>query len=318
MDIEFKTILGVRFYVHFNVPEYWMPFCTGLIFLLPLLIGVWLIEKVPPPTSADVNSRRKRVTMTSQDRWSIFKGLAPSLIAITILMFLLTAFRDIRDNFAAELWVHLGYGDSAAVFSQTEVYITIGVLIALGLFFLIKDNLKALLKMHLLMGIGMLLLLGSTYLYEASESISPLLWMTLSGLGVYLAYVPMGSMLFERVSAVFPYKSNAGFLIYVADAFGYLGSVLILLMKEVFYPNLSVYDYFVQLLYVIGVVGLLCLAIAYFYFKSKANESPKSDRNHHLSFLKSMAILNMAKDAVFCLILFKLAVWPKQRVTMTN
>ena len=275
--------VGKYLMTNFNVSEYWMPFTTGLLFLLPLLIGVWLIEQVPPPTSNDINNRRKRVSMTRQDRWTMFKGLAPGLIALTFLMFLLTAFRDLRDNFAAELWVHLGYGDSAAVFSQTEVYITIGVLTALGLFFLIKDNLQALLQMHLLMGGGMVLLLVSTYLYETSQLLSPLLWMTLSGLGVYLAYVPMGSMLFERVSAVFPYRSNAGFLIYVADAFGYLGSVLILFIKEVFYPDLSVYAYFVQLLYVIGIIGLLCLMIAYFYFRLKANESREFNQSNDLS-----------------------------------
>lgn len=254
----------------FGVSEYWMPFCTGALFIAPLLLGVWLIERVPPPVLEDEQQRHKRVPMTASDRKRMFFGLAPGLVALIVLLFLTTAFRDIRDNFAAELWEHLGYGTSAAVFSQTEVFITFGVLVALSLFVLIKNNVKALLTIQVLMGSGVLLLLVSTFLYEHTGFNSPLVWMTLSGLGAYLAYVPMGSMVFERISAAFNYKSNAGFLIYVADAFSYLGSLSILLVKEIFYKNIPVYDYFIRIMYVIGFIGLLCTVFAYFYFKKRA------------------------------------------------
>jgi hypothetical protein len=254
----------------FGVTEFWMPFCTGASFLLPLFIGVWLIEKVPPPQVEDIRFRKKRVPMNKEDRRRMIIGLAPGLTALTMLLFLTTAFRDLRDNFSAELWEQLGYGNSAAVFSQTEIFITLGILVALSLFVLIKNNLQALLYMQILMGGGLVILLVSTLVFEHTRFNSPLVWMTLSGLGAYLAYVPMGSMVFERISAVFDFKSNAGFLIYVADAFSYLGSVGILLVKEIFYKNISVYEYFIQIMYVIGIVGLGCTVFAFFYFKKRA------------------------------------------------
>ena len=46
--------------------------------------------------------------------------------------------------------------------------------------------------------------------------------MILNGLGVYLAYVPYGSVLFDRLIASTGVVSTAVFAIYVADFIGYL------------------------------------------------------------------------------------------------
>ena len=45
------------------------------------------------------------------------------------------------------------------------------------------------------------------------------------GLGTYLGYLPFNCLLFDRLIAAFGSVANAGFFIYVADSFGYLGSV---------------------------------------------------------------------------------------------
>ena len=254
----------------FAITEYWMPFCTGALFFIPLLIGIYFIERVPPANTEDQSLRRERVPMKSIDRKEMFRGLRPGLIALLVIYFFLTAFRDLRDNFAAEFWDYLGYGDSAAIFTQTEVFITVGILILLSLFFLIRDNVKALLIMKGVMGSGLLLLLASTWLYQNTGFLSPILWMTLSGLGVYMAYTTLGGgLIYERISAIFYYKSNAAFLIYVADAVGYLGSVLILLIKEIFYKEASFFAYFIQMIYVLSVVGLGCILFAFFYFRRR-------------------------------------------------
>ena len=34
-----------------GVSEYWMPFLTGLLFIIPLLIAVWLLGQIPRPSS---------------------------------------------------------------------------------------------------------------------------------------------------------------------------------------------------------------------------------------------------------------------------
>ncbi|WP_062061500.1 DUF5690 family protein [Aquimarina longa] len=261
--------VGKLLMTNYNISEFWMPFYTGALFIIPLFIAVWSIEKIPPPTKEDIKNRNKRVVMTDNDRKKMFSQLAPGLIALIILLFLMTGFRDLRDNFVAELWKKLGHGNSAALFTQTEVWITIFILFILGLFIFIKDNLKALSTMQILMFLGLLLQLIITFLYQVTQNISPFWWMTLSGLGLFMTYVPLGSMVFERISSLFKFKSNAGFLIYVADAISYSGTVLILLVKELFYPKTSIYEYFTQMIYICSILGIGCLLFSFFYFKKR-------------------------------------------------
>jgi hypothetical protein len=94
----------------------------------------------------------------------------------------------------------------------------------------------------------------------------PVTWMSLVGLGLYMAYIPFNCVFFERMIATFGIASNVGFLIYIADSFGYLGSVSVMLVKEfsgvavkwsVFYPNMVVW------FSMIGVVGSL---VSLYYF----------------------------------------------------
>ena len=260
--------VGKFLMLNFQISEFWMPFYTGLLFLIPLLGGVWLIEKIPAPSITDQANRKVRSSMSSQDRKRMFMGLAPGLISLILLMFLMTAFRDLRDNFSAEFWEQFGYGNSAAVFTQTELIVSFGIVMLLGLFMLIEDNRRALWFMKGVMLLGMLILLTSTLIFQYSRIDSPFIWMTASGFGVYLTYTTLGGgFVFERISALYEGKSNAAFLIYVADAVSYLGSVIVLLVKEIFYPHLSFFFYFIQMVYILGIVGLLCTIFAMYYFK---------------------------------------------------
>jgi hypothetical protein len=49
-----------------GVTEQWMPFMTGLLFALPLILFICFLEKVPQPDEADVNERTQRVPMNRQ------------------------------------------------------------------------------------------------------------------------------------------------------------------------------------------------------------------------------------------------------------
>jgi hypothetical protein len=53
--------------------------------------------------------------------------------------------------------------------------------------------------------------------------------LALTGLGVYLAYVPFNSILFDRLLAATRRVGTASFLIYVADASGYAATVALYL-----------------------------------------------------------------------------------------
>jgi hypothetical protein len=181
---------------------------------------------------------------------------------------LLTAFRDFRDNFSAEIWKSLGYGDKPSIFTQTEVPVTIIVLIVIGSLMIIKNNYKAMIVNHIIVLVGMVTVGLSTLAFE-HEIISAPIWMVLVGMGLYFGYIQFNSIFFDRLIATFKYVSTVGFLIYLADSFGYLCSVGVLLYKEFGNSNLSWLNFFMQTGYVLSFAGSILILLSLIYFNSK-------------------------------------------------
>ena len=265
-----------------GIPELWMPFVTGLIFAGPLLFFVWLLGHLPPPTAEDVALRTERVPMNGADRMRYFKTFALGLSLLVIVHMLLTAYRDFRDNFAINILSALEYVDSttgeltnygarAENLALSEVPIAFGVLIALGFLMAIRSNRIAFNVVHIVVFLGVALTGLSTIGFQMGL-INPYVWFMLVGMGLYLGYVPFQCILFERMIALFKEKANAGFLIYVADATGYLGSVMVLLYKNFGAADLSWLEFFVQASYVLAIVGCILMIISYFYFLGKSRE----------------------------------------------
>lgn len=208
--------------------------------------------------------------MNAVERKKFMLTFAPGLVLLILTYMLLTAFRDFRDNFSADVWKSLGYGSSADIFTKTEVPITIAILVIMGSIMFIKNNRAALIINHLLILLGMVLVGISSFLFER-ELISASIWMIMLGLGLYLGYVPFNSILFDRLIATFKYVSTVGFLIYLADAFGYLGSIGVMMYKEFGQASLSWLDFFIGAGYVMSVVGsvLIIGSMVYFYFRHR-------------------------------------------------
>jgi hypothetical protein len=183
---------------------------------------------------------------------------------------LLTAFRDFRDNFSAEIWKSLGYGDKPGIFTFTESIVAITVLIVIASLMVIKNNFKAMVINHLIVLIGMVTVGVSTLAYE-HKLISAPTWMILIGMGLYFGYIQFNSIFFDRLIATFRYVSTVGFLIYLADSFGYLGSVGVLLFKEFGNAELSWLEFFISSGYVLSIAGsiLIVLSLLYFVLKYK-------------------------------------------------
>ncbi|MEL6671463.1 MAG: DUF5690 family protein [Bacteroidota bacterium] len=263
--------VGDALMLHAGISEFWMPFVTGLVFVIPLVISVWLLEQIPPPSEKDRAERTPRKPMTGAERKALFLRFAPGIILLVAAYMMLTAFRDYRDNFAKEIWIALGYGDRPDIFTLSELPVAFGVLIIFGATFLIRKNFRAFMTFHVLIGSGILLVGLSTWAFQMGW-LSPVWWMILIGLGLYLGYVPFGCILFDRMIGAFQYSSNAGFLIYVADAFGYIGSVAILLYKNVGSPELSWLDFLIQAAYFMTFFGgaLLIAGGLYFWRKHQA------------------------------------------------
>lgn len=253
-----------------GVSEYWMPFVSACIFLLPLIIFLWLLNQLPPPDALDEELRTKRQPMNFAERKKFLLAFAPGLILLILTYTLLTAFRDFRDNYSADVWKILGYGNSPEIFTKTETPITLAILVIMGSIMFIRSNRNAFLINQAIVLCGMLLVGVATFLFD-SGLISATPWMIMLGMGLYLGYVPFNSILFDRMIATFKYVSTVGFLIYLADAFGYLGSVGVLLYKELGQPSLSWLDFFIHAGYIMSVAGsiLVIAAMIYFHFRHR-------------------------------------------------
>ncbi|AUC85737.1 hypothetical protein CW731_10750 [Polaribacter sp. ALD11] len=250
-----------------NINEFWMPFVTGAIFIIPLLFFAWMLEKLEPPTAEDKFLKTERKTLSRLERKKLFKQFFFPLICIVIFYTLLTSVRDFRDNFAREIWDSLGY-QNASIFSISEIPIAIIVLVTLGYIGSITKNYKAFMYYHYVLIVACFLIITSTYLFQ-NNLITPLTWMIVSGLGLYSSYVPFNGIFFDRMIATYKVDGNVGFLIYIADAFGYLGSILILLYKNFGQKDISWLTFFTNTMYFLGFLGLILTISCYYYFKYK-------------------------------------------------
>ncbi|WP_078055295.1 DUF5690 family protein [Flavobacterium crassostreae] len=254
--------------------QFWMPAITGLLFVIPLVFFSWMLERIPKPTPEDIALRSERIPMSSKDRKKVLlKFLFPITLWVLFYTYL-TAFRDFRDNFARELWESVGYKNDVSVFASSEVFVALIVLLVLATAFYFKDNMKALVFYQLLLLLGALAIGVSTYVFQ-SGLCSPYAWMVISGFGLYICYVPFNCLFFDRFIGAFKIKGNAGFLIYLADAFGYLGSVSVLLYKNFGQSSLSWLDFFINGAYIVAFMGVVVTtsSIVYLTKKKKQNKN---------------------------------------------
>jgi hypothetical protein len=269
----FVKTIGAWLMLNFSITEFWVPFYTGLVFAVPLLIFVYLIEKIPAPDAEDIAYRMNRVPMLASERKKFIRMFIPGLAACILIYTFATIFRDMRDNFSAEMWKEMGFFDKPELFARTETPITIIILVLIGSMVLIKDSFKAFMLSHIFIGLGFILAGLCSFLF-ITGGLPPVWWMTLVGLGLYMVYIPFNSIFFDRLIAAFSMKGNAGFFIYVADAVGYLGSVSVMLMKEGMSLQIKWTQFFSQSVMILSFVGVFITLYAMYYFFSKAKTTP--------------------------------------------
>jgi hypothetical protein len=250
-----KTV-GKWLMIEFNITEWWMPFAAGAIFIIPLLISTWMLNQTPPPTKEDIASRTIRKPMDRAERVAFIKRFGFALVPVIIAYVMLTILRDFSEDFANELWTETGYQNKADIFTQTSTITSLVVLAVIGGFFAVKNNYKAFQLNNVIIIGGFLLAAVSTFLYHLGV-LSPIVWIVCAASGLYLGYVPYNCFYFERMLAAYKVPGNVGFLIYIADAFGYLGTVLVLLIKEFVSFKYTWVNFFTWLFYIAAAAGIL-------------------------------------------------------------
>lgn len=261
-----------QYLIQSGITETSMPAIIGMIFFPIMLISVWMLSCIPAPDSEDIRLRAPRQAMDDYQRKELIKNYRPILILFVVIYITLTMIRDIRDNFGVEIWSELGFSHNTSIYTTTEIPATILILVILGLMFLIKDNHKALNINMLLTLSGALILLVTTILFSLG-SISPVWWMVLSGSGLFIPYIIYNGLIFDRFIAAFRITGNVGFLMYIADAFGYLGSVGIMLYKNFGNADISWLSFYMTLSVMAGTLCVGLIVLTYYVVNRKYKSS---------------------------------------------
>jgi MFS family permease len=251
-----------------GVPEQWLAFVTGLVFVVPLLIFMYLLERIPAPDPDDIAERTVRLPMTKEQRIRFLRLFGFGTITIIVIYLFLTIMRDVRDNFMSNIWTELGYGQKPAIFTKTETITSVVVLIMISLLVGIRKNIRAFRLAHVMILAGFLLAGISSALFLAGM-MGGALWMQLAGLGLYMGYIPFNCIFFERLIASFKIVGNVGFLIYLVDAYGYAGSMLVMLSKEIFQIKLTWSQFYPAGVVIFSVIGIVGTVFSLLYFNRK-------------------------------------------------
>lgn len=247
--------LGLYALHDLHVSEFWMPALIGA-FAFPLLCLMgWMMTKFPRPTAEDIASRSERVTLDGHQRWALFRRFMPVLILLFGANLLLTVQRDVKEDFIVCI-IDVSTISSWA-FAQIDSIATLVLLATFALLSTTYNHLKVLCVLLILSiaGMGTLAVVAANY----EEFHLPVtIWLFLQSLCLDMAYLSFQTIFFERFIACFKIRGNVGFFIITIDFVGYMGTLALLVFKElhashvdwtVFYNNMSV---------IIGVV--CCLA----------------------------------------------------------
>jgi hypothetical protein len=214
--------------------------------------------------------------MDANARRAMLAAFAPGLIALIVVYVGLTALRDFRDNFAVEIWNGLGFRNDAEIFTLSELPVAAIVLVMMALLMFIKNNRRAFLANLVMVG-GGLMLAGLSSLAFETHLLGPIAWMIALGAGLYLAYTPFNALLFDRFIAASGRSGTAGFLIYVADAAGYMSSVALLIFYNFVGVRISWVKFLTGISYAAALGGLVLIVGAGLYFQRRLTRENSHD-----------------------------------------
>ena len=252
--------------LNWGISETWMPFFAGLIYVIPLLFFVWMLTQIPKPSQQEIADRSEREPMSQSDRLQVVKQLWPGILSISLLYLCASLLRGIRSDFAPEIWKYLGFISLPQTYSQTEIWVTLGILGINGSLVLIRSNFNAFFISIFAIALGFALLIFAGF--WGVDHLNPFWLIVMTGFGIYLPYLTITTSVFERMIAITRHKANIGFLMYIVDSIGYLGYNVLLLMLGFIAPNINIPELFFDWIKAMGIIGLMiCLGSSIYFLK---------------------------------------------------
>lgn len=254
MVISSGTAKSAGLYVmnNLHVNEFWMPALIGAVALPLLALLGYALNRLPQPTEEDIAMKSERATLNGKQRWELFKNFMPFLMMLFVANIAIVVLRDIKEDFLVNIIDVSEY--SPWLFAKIDSVVTLIILVVFGLMVFVKDNLKALSILFGLIIMGMIVMSVVSFGQERFQ-LSPVVWLFVQSLCLYIAYLTFQTIFFDRFIACFKIHGNVGFFIVTTDFLGYTGTVLVLVLKEFCNPHIDWAVFYNQFA---GYVGIFC------------------------------------------------------------
>lgn len=238
-----------------GVDPFWMPATIGAVAFILLIILGFVLNALPEPTAEDIACCTKRVPMDASQRKKIFSSFAAVLTMLFVANLFITVMQDIKEDFLVKLVDTTRF--SSWVFSGIDSTVTIIILLMFLQISMIREHQKVLYILLLLVASGMAGLFGVAHYYDQLQ-LPPIAWLFIQSLGLYTAYLSFQTLFFERFVSCFNIKGNVGFFIITIDFVGYLGTVCVLIFKELFISELNWIEFYNSMVIILG-ISCCCL-----------------------------------------------------------
>ena len=259
-----------------NVSEFWMPALIGAV-ALPLLAGLgYILDHLPKPTAEDKALRVERVTLDRQQRWELFRNFAPVLTLLFFANLFLTVLQDVKEDFLVKIIDVNAAGLSSWVFAKVDGVVTLIILAVFVTLALVKSHIKVLSTLLTLVIAGAVTLSFVAFNYDSLQ-LSPLVWLFIQSLCLYFSYLSFQTIFFDRFIACFRIRGNVGFFIAMVDSIGYTGTVLVLVFKECFNPNLDWLEFYNTMAGTVGIVCCTAFTVSLFYLMQRYRKGKRKE-----------------------------------------
>lgn len=246
--------VGLYVMTDWGVSPFWMPAVVGAA-VLPLLLALAVaLNRLPAPSAEDIEARAERTPLDARQRRKIMADYLPILLLIFLSTLLLTVLRDIKEDFLVSILDMTGR--SSWLFARVDSLVTVIVLALFGMLALVRDNLKVLVSL-LCLAVMATVSMSFVSLNFSALHLPVASWLLTQSLGIYVAYLCFQSVFFDRFIACFRIRGNVGFFIVVVDFLGYLGTVVVLLLRETLSAGVDWQTFYNRFS---GIVGLICAA----------------------------------------------------------
>lgn len=261
-----------------GISEFWLPSVMGWIFLPLLLFFTWMLSKIPPPSAEDIALRHERLPMTKEEKKSIRMQYGIPLVFIIVVYCFVSTLRDFRDSFSVEIWREILPDFNKVVFVKTETITAVILFVLIGCYSFIKDKRLGFKWINIMIFISVFISGVSSILFTL-KIIPPFVWMQTVGLGLFMGYMPLQIVFFDRFIAYFDVKANAGFFVYTCDSIAYLGSVCLLFFKDVFIAQLNWSQTLIQFTIAHLILSTIAFSIALWFLYQEKQKVLLVERN---------------------------------------